>query len=189
MSKRHRLDIGDTSSKQPKVDDGGGGHIEGAPTEQDLVNIKKVREYKCFEVILNGFRKWLIEFFERFRNAEGIRNAKFGIIIIDVVFILIYSANPNPMIPVTLQVIASLPKAQVSINPYTGVPYTTRYHEVLKKRMTLPVWEYKDKFIEILTKNQCFVLVGETGNLKQPAGWGGGRGLHICSIGPRRHNR
>jgi len=104
MSKRHRLDIGDTSSKQPKVDDGGGGHIEGAPTEQDLVNIKKV--------------------------------------------------------------IASLPKAQVSINPYTGVPYTTRYHEVLKKRMTLPVWEYKDKFIEILTKNQCFVLVGETGSGK-----------------------
>jgi len=104
MSKRHRLDIGDTSSKKPKEDDGGGGHLEGTPTEQDMVNIKKV--------------------------------------------------------------IASLPKAQVSINPYTGVPYTTRYHEVLKKRMTLPVWEYKDKFIEILTKNQCFVLVGETGSGK-----------------------
>jgi len=104
MSKRHRLDIGDTSSKRPKEDDGGGGHLEGTPTEQDMVNIKKV--------------------------------------------------------------IASLPKAQVSINPYTGVPYTTRYHEVLKKRMTLPVWEYKDKFIEILTKNQCFVLVGETGSGK-----------------------
>jgi len=104
MSKRHRLDIGDTSSKKPKEDDGGGGHLEGTPTEQDMVNIKKV--------------------------------------------------------------IASLPKAQVSINPYTGLPYTTRYHEVLKKRMTLPVWEYKDKFIEILTKNQCFVLVGETGSGK-----------------------
>jgi len=106
MSKRHRLDIGDSSAKMPKTDDGGGGQppIEGAPTEQDMINIKKV--------------------------------------------------------------IASLPKAQVSINPYTGVPYTHRYHEVLKKRMTLPVWEYKDKFIEILTKNQCFVLVGETGSGK-----------------------
>ena len=43
MSKRHRLDIGDTSSKKAKEDDGGGGLIPGAPTEQDLVNIKQVR--------------------------------------------------------------------------------------------------------------------------------------------------
>ena len=49
MSKRHRLDIGDSSAKMPKTDDGGGGqHIEGAPTEQDLINIKKVRRLnKC----------------------------------------------------------------------------------------------------------------------------------------------
>jgi pre-mRNA-splicing factor ATP-dependent RNA helicase DHX15/PRP43 len=100
MSKRHRLDIGDSSSKKTKTDE----EIEGAPTAQDLINIQKV--------------------------------------------------------------IASLPKAQVSINPYTGVPYTNRYHEVLKKRMTLPVWEYKEKFIEIVSKNQCFVLVGETGSGK-----------------------
>ena len=41
MSKRHRLDIGDSSSKKPKEDDGGG--LEGTPTEQDMINIKKVR--------------------------------------------------------------------------------------------------------------------------------------------------
>jgi len=99
MSKRHRIDVGDSSGKRSKDE-----YVEGTPTEQDLINIKKV--------------------------------------------------------------IASLPKAQVSINPFTGIPYTNRYHEVLKKRMTLPVWEYKEKFLEILHKNQCFVLVGETGSGK-----------------------
>jgi HrpA-like RNA helicase len=32
--------------------------------------------------------------------------------------------------------------------------------------MGLPVWEYREKFLELLNKNQCIVLVGETGSGK-----------------------
>ncbi|KAG2465613.1 DHX15 helicase, partial [Polypterus senegalus] len=52
------------------------------------------------------------------------------------------------------------------INPFTNLPHTPRYYEILKKRLQLPVWEYKERFNEILTKHQSFVLVGETGSGK-----------------------
>ncbi|OZC11640.1 RNA helicase HRH1 domain protein [Onchocerca flexuosa] len=52
------------------------------------------------------------------------------------------------------------------MNPFNGQPYTQRYFEIFKKRTTLPVWEYKDKFLEVLDKNQCLTLVGETGSGK-----------------------
>lgn len=32
--------------------------------------------------------------------------------------------------------------------------------------MTLPVWEYKEKFMQLLRDNQTIVLVGETGSGK-----------------------
>uniref|UniRef100_A0A915PI77 RNA helicase n=1 Tax=Setaria digitata TaxID=48799 RepID=A0A915PI77_9BILA len=54
----------------------------------------------------------------------------------------------------------------VEINPFNGQPYSQRYFDIFKKRTTLPVWEYKDKFLEVLDKNQCLTLVGETGSGK-----------------------
>jgi hypothetical protein len=30
-----------------------------------------------------------------------------------------------------------------TVNPHTGRPYTQRYLDILKKRMTLPVYEHK----------------------------------------------
>ncbi|EJW88008.1 Dhx33 protein [Wuchereria bancrofti] len=57
-------------------------------------------------------------------------------------------------------------RSAVEINPFSGQPYTQRYFEIFKKRTTLPVWEYKDKFLEVLDKNQCLTLVGETGSGK-----------------------
>uniref|UniRef100_A0A3Q3IJ80 ATP-dependent RNA helicase DHX15 n=1 Tax=Monopterus albus TaxID=43700 RepID=A0A3Q3IJ80_MONAL len=55
---------------------------------------------------------------------------------------------------------------QQQINPFTNLPHTPRYYEILKKRLQLPVWEYKERFTDILTRNQSFVLVGETGSGK-----------------------
>ncbi|MGH0148294.1 UNVERIFIED_CONTAM: hypothetical protein FKN15_055131 [Acipenser sinensis] len=52
------------------------------------------------------------------------------------------------------------------INPFTNLPHTPRFYEILKKRLQLPVWEYKERFNDILTKHQSFVLVGETGSGK-----------------------
>lgn len=55
---------------------------------------------------------------------------------------------------------------ELQINPYTGMMFTPRYAELLKKRTQLPVWEYKDKFMELIHKHQIVVLVGETGSGK-----------------------
>lgn len=56
--------------------------------------------------------------------------------------------------------------SSVQINPYTGLPYSQRYFDIFRKRIQLPVWEYKEKFFKILTENQVTVLVGETGSGK-----------------------
>lgn len=55
---------------------------------------------------------------------------------------------------------------QQQINPFTNLPHTPRYYEILKKRLQLPVWEYRESFTSILMRNQSFVLVGETGSGK-----------------------
>jgi pre-mRNA-splicing factor ATP-dependent RNA helicase DHX15/PRP43 len=51
-------------------------------------------------------------------------------------------------------------------NPYNGLPYSARYWDLYRKRVTLPVWEYRQKFLELLEQNQCITLVGETGSGK-----------------------
>ncbi|KAJ8316964.1 hypothetical protein KUTeg_004868 [Tegillarca granosa] len=57
-------------------------------------------------------------------------------------------------------------KPQIQLNPFTGLPYTPHYFELFNKRRNLPVWEYKEKFVDVLNKNQTLVLVGETGSGK-----------------------
>lgn len=57
-------------------------------------------------------------------------------------------------------------KPTLQMNPFTGLPYTPKYFELLNKRKMLPVWEYKEKFCEILNNHQILVLVGETGSGK-----------------------
>ncbi|GJN31289.1 hypothetical protein PR202_gb19671 [Eleusine coracana subsp. coracana] len=53
-----------------------------------------------------------------------------------------------------------------SINRWNGRPYSARYHEILEKRRTLPVWQQKDDFLRVLRDNQTLILVGETGSGK-----------------------
>merc|ERR1719145_100088 len=52
------------------------------------------------------------------------------------------------------------------MNPHTALPYTPRYYDLFRKRITLPVWEYQDKFLDLLSKHQSICLVGETGSGK-----------------------
>nr|CDS28337.1 pre mRNA splicing factor ATP dependent [Hymenolepis microstoma] len=54
----------------------------------------------------------------------------------------------------------------IQVNPYTGLPYSQRYFDIFRKRIQLPVWEYKERFFKVLTENQVTVLVGETGSGK-----------------------
>ncbi|XP_060834128.1 ATP-dependent RNA helicase DHX15 homolog isoform X2 [Rhopalosiphum padi] len=55
---------------------------------------------------------------------------------------------------------------QLQTNPYTNLPFTPKYFELHKKRIQLPVFEYKEEFMSLLKNNQCIVLVGETGSGK-----------------------
>ena len=57
-------------------------------------------------------------------------------------------------------------KPGLKMNTYNAVPYTPRYFELFRKRIALPVWEYQDKFLELLAKHQTICLVGETGSGK-----------------------
>ena len=50
------------------------------------------------------------------------------------------------------------------INPYSGRLYSRKYFEIFEKRRQLPVYEYKDKFMEMLDKHNTLVLIGETGS-------------------------
>ncbi|XP_041368173.1 putative pre-mRNA-splicing factor ATP-dependent RNA helicase PRP1 [Gigantopelta aegis] len=60
----------------------------------------------------------------------------------------------------------NIPRPTLQLNPFTGMAFSPRYYQLINKRMSLPVWEYKDKFSEMLTKYQTIVLVGETGSGK-----------------------
>ena len=61
---------------------------------------------------------------------------------------------------------SSGPKPGMKMNVHNGLPYTPRYFELFKKRIQLPVWEYQEKFLDLLSKHQTICLVGETGSGK-----------------------
>lgn len=79
-------------------------------------------------------------------------------------------------------------------NPYTGLPYSSHYYELLTKRKNLPVWQYREQFTEMVLNNQVCITQGETGSGKttqipqilaeilQPHR----RGKMICCTQPRR---
>lgn len=52
------------------------------------------------------------------------------------------------------------------VNPLTGVLYSKKYFDILKKRRELPCWEAKAKFLHMVRDNQVTLLVGETGSGK-----------------------
>ena len=52
------------------------------------------------------------------------------------------------------------------MNPWTGLPLSSRYYEILEKRKALPVYGFKEKFEELIMKHQVLVVEGETGSGK-----------------------
>eukprot|EP00794_Sanderia_malayensis_P005487 gene5487-6172_t len=79
----------------------------------------------------------------------------------------------------------SLAEQVPKFNIYNNRPYSDRFHEILKKRLQLPVWEYRNEFMKTAFKNQVIVLVGETGSGKttQIPQWC----LELMSYGRRKH--
>lgn len=48
-----------------------------------------------------------------------------------------------------------------TVNPLNNQQYSQRYHTLYRKRILLPVFEYRADFMRLLAENQCIVLVGE----------------------------
>ncbi|GLT43098.1 hypothetical protein SLA2020_170700 [Shorea laevis] len=61
---------------------------------------------------------------------------------------------------------AATTNANSTINRWNGKPYSPRYYEILEKRKTLPVWQQREEFLQVLNANQTLILVGETGSGK-----------------------
>jgi HrpA-like RNA helicase len=51
-------------------------------------------------------------------------------------------------------------------NPFTSLPYSSRYFEILRQRQTLPVYEYHDQIIDYVKNNTTILIEGETGSGK-----------------------
>merc|ERR1719199_221093 len=58
------------------------------------------------------------------------------------------------------------PSEGAGINPWTNRPYSKRYSEILEGRLKLPVYQFKEKLLDAVAKNQIVVLEGETGSGK-----------------------
>ncbi|KAJ3812817.1 P-loop containing nucleoside triphosphate hydrolase protein [Lentinula aff. lateritia] len=52
------------------------------------------------------------------------------------------------------------------LNPFTKLPHSAQYRNILEARYTLPVYSQMDEFLEIFSTNQTIVMVGETGSGK-----------------------
>ena len=52
------------------------------------------------------------------------------------------------------------------LNPFTKRPHSAQYKKILEGRMGLPVFSQMDEFLEMFSKHQIIVMVGETGSGK-----------------------
>lgn len=53
-----------------------------------------------------------------------------------------------------------------TLNPLTLQSYSQRYYEILKKRVQLPVYEFREEFMQKAANHQVVIVEGETGSGK-----------------------
>ena len=64
----------------------------------------------------------------------------------------------------------------LEINPFDGLPYSSRFYTLLKERTDLPVWKAKRDFMDSLSSSQFVIVSGsaKTGRSSQVS-----RSIHI----------
>ncbi|XP_032429827.1 DEAD/H (Asp-Glu-Ala-Asp/His) box polypeptide 32a [Xiphophorus hellerii] len=61
----------------------------------------------------------------------------------------------------------------LELNQFDGLPFSSRYYELLEKRKALPVWKVRSKFEDALENNQLVIVSGvaQTGSSTQIPQW------------------
>lgn len=61
----------------------------------------------------------------------------------------------------------------LELNPFDGLPYSSRYYKLLKEREALPIWKEKYSFMENLLQNQIVIVSGDakSGRSSQVPQW------------------
>uniref|UniRef100_A0A8D2PTW3 DEAH-box helicase 32 (putative) n=1 Tax=Zosterops lateralis melanops TaxID=1220523 RepID=A0A8D2PTW3_ZOSLA len=61
----------------------------------------------------------------------------------------------------------------LELNPFDGLPYSSRYYRLMKEREELPIWKEKHTFMESLLHNQIVIVSGDakTGKSSQVPQW------------------
>ncbi|KAL2078561.1 hypothetical protein ACEWY4_026246 [Coilia grayii] len=61
----------------------------------------------------------------------------------------------------------------LELNQFDGLPYSSRYYKLLKERKSLPVWNVRSEFLDLLVNNQLVIVSGttKTGKSSQIPQW------------------
>lgn len=57
-------------------------------------------------------------------------------------------------------------KKAKNINEWTGMPFSSKYYDILRKREQLPVYEFREELLMKVRDNQTIIVEGETGSGK-----------------------
>ncbi|KAK9688177.1 DEAH-box ATP-dependent RNA helicase prp43 [Basidiobolus ranarum] len=76
--------------------------------------------------------------------------------------------NSSPLIEVDTPKATQVRGSEMEdrINPLSNIPFSSQYYDLLKIRCELPVYDQRERFLQLIEENQVVILEGETGSGK-----------------------